>query len=408
MGLRVPRVAVLLPLLLIPSAPLRAADQPVTGKKLVLKRTDARETLVLVLNDPLVPVPAVGGADDPASSAGLTLTLFGGSPGATAMLSAPPGMGNPGWSATDGVRTRYVYRNRNAPGGASPIAKISLRQGKGLKIVARATGLQLTGPQGSVGVRITTGSTQTCALFAGPGIRTDEAGRFFARDAAKPALAECSDDGLSGLDCTASVECNGLCSAGAECGGDYFVGGCVCVSPSQPCGDTAPVCNGECPAGEECASIGGVPSPSCGCLPVGSTGCGTVYPTCGDGDCPAGTACFVDTFTCCGGVTISGCACLTGPPPPPCGGTCPPGWQCVAIPGQPEFCLPPFCEGGAGAPACDGSCTLAGTTCQAVGGICLCMPLCDGGDPFPTCNGTCSQPGMSCQAAATDDCLCLP
>jgi len=168
--------------------------------------------------------------------------------------------------------------------------------------------------------------------------------------------------------------CTGLCSGDARCGGDYYVNGCACVSPNQPCGDTAPVCNGQCPTGEECANIGGVPSPSCGCLPVGSTGCGAVYPECGEGDCPAGTTCLGTTFTCCGGVTIDGCACLTGPPPPPCGGTCPPGWQCVQFPGQGPMCIPPFCTGGSGAPVCDGTCSEPGTTCQELSGLCFCLP----------------------------------
>jgi len=379
-----------------------ATDHPVAGRRLVLKRTAGHEKLVLELNDPTVPVPAAGNADDP-TTAGLQLDLLGGNSLATATLSAPSGTG---WSAKTGITTRYRYTNPAAPAGPSPIRLVNLRDGRGLKIVARQVGLPLTAPEGRIAVRITMGGTRICAAFDDGSVRKDAAGMFLAKDAAVPAGSTCSDGDL-GVPCASSPSCEGACAGDGQCGGTFALG-CVCASPSQPCGDTAPVCNGQCPAGEECANIGGVPYPSCGCLPTGSTPCGGVYPSCGDGDCPPGLACFTDTFTCCGGTTITNCACLSGPPPPPCGGTCPPGWTCVQIPGQPEFCLPPPCQGGAGAPTCDGTCSASTDHCIAFqSSSCFCLPACDGGDPGTTCGGTCTQ--GSCQLnPSTGLCACAP
>jgi hypothetical protein len=393
-------------LLLGSAAPVGAADQVVTGSKLVLKRSAARETLILVLKHAGMLVPPPGDADDPVT-AGMRIQLFGHDPSETAELVVPPGAGAPGWSEHAGARTRYRYRNRDAPADPSPVRLVVLREGRGLKVVARRAGLALTDPQGSVGIRIEMGSTRICALFAGSAVRRDRPGRFVARKAAEPGLTECTDEGLFGLGCEESFGCGGLCPGGAQCGGAPGLG-CECVSPDQPCGDTDPVCNGQCPEGWTCADVGGVPYPSCACLATGSTGCGTVYPTCGDGDCPSGTTCYTDTFRCCGDVTITGCACLSGPPPLPCGGTCPSGWTCVQQPGAGEFCLPPFCGGGSQYPICGGTCE-TGTSCLALSPFCLCLSQCDGGEPYPTCGGTCSQARTTCRAEAiTGRCLCLP
>jgi hypothetical protein len=259
-----------------------------------------------------------------------------------------------------------------------------------------------------VAVRIDMGTTRVCALFDGDAVRRDETGRFVARDADASGLTSCDDDALAGLACEESLSCGGSCPGDAVCAGAAGVLGCRCVSPHQPCGDTGPLCNGECPTGEECASLGGFPEPSCGCLPTGSTPCGGVYPSCGDGDCPSGTACYQDTFFCCGDISIPFCACLSEPPPEPCPAGCPDGWTCYGPgPNFPPTCLPPFCNDGAGAPVCSGTCTLDGTACTAIGGICLCLDPCIGGDPYPTCGGGCTDAGFTCRGI-DGKCACLP
>jgi hypothetical protein len=378
-----------------------AADYPVPGRKLLLKRSATNEKLVLVLNDPAVPVPPPTSPDAP-STAGLELEVTGGTSLLTATLVAP---GGTGWSASSvAAPTRYRYSNPAAPAG-SPIRLVKLRGSRSLKILARQAGLPLTTPEGRVAIRITMGNTRVCALFDGPSVKKDEPGIFLAQDAPAPTSASCSDD-VIGIPCESSQNCDGACAGDGECGGEPELG-CVCASPSQPCGDTAPVCNGQCPAGEECANIGGVPYPNCACLPVGSTPCGSVYPACGDGDCASGLTCMTLTFTCCGGTTITNCGCASSPPPPPCGGTCPPGWTCVQVPGQPEFCLPPFCDGGTGAPTCDGACSAPEDHCYPYQGSCFCLDACTGGDSGTSCGGTCSD-GTCQMNPSTGLCACAP
>lgn len=380
------------------------ADDHVVGGKQLLLRAGPGGALTLQLRGSGVPVPAPGSADDP-STAGMAVTVFGRASRAQASFWAAPGAR---WRVRSVPRITYGFANPGAAVGSLEVQSASLREGAGLRVRARSSGIALASPEGSVAVRVDMGSTRVCAVFDPPAVRRDGGGRFVARDADAASLGNCDDDQLLALPCEESgVACGGSCPGDSVCAGGPGLG-CSCVSPHQPCGDTAPACNGECPAGEACADIGGTPYPSCGCLPVGSTACGDVYPSCGDGDCPAGTTCLMDTFTCCGGVQISNCACLTGPPPPPCGGTCPAGWTCVGpAPGIPEFCLPPTCSGGTGAPVCDGTCSQPGTECTAISSLCLCMTPCIGGDAFPTCGGTCSDPTWTC-TAATGICTCLP
>jgi len=394
-------------LLLVSPGAAVAVDHPLPGSTLRLERSAAGETLVLVLNDASIPVPAQGSADNPAATAGLRVVLFGhDAPGEIAELTAPPGLGRPGWTYGRAGAVRYRFRNTGAPGGPSPIRAVSLRAGKGIRIVARAAGLGLAGPQGSIGVRVEMGSTRLCALFTGGAVLRDEAGLFVAKHSAIPGLVECTDEGLFGVACDASSMCGGTCPDGSQCGGNLGLGlPCTCIGASQPCGDTAPVCNGTCPAGEACANVGGVPYPGCACLPEGSIGCGTVYPTCGGGECPAGTDCYQTTFTCCGGFSITGCGCLDGPPLPPCGGPCPPGSFCSPpAPGFPEGCYPILCDGGTICPS--------GSACGLLPGpdIEVCLPiLCDAGAGFPACDATCAG-GLTCQgfAQGVGGCYCAP
>jgi hypothetical protein len=368
-----------------------AADQPIDGTRLLLERSGTRGKLVFVSHDADLLFPAVGGPDDPATTAGLLIELFAGGPGAeqTAM-DVPPGLENPGWAERAQAPAWYRYRNRSAPGGPSPVRLAIIRQGKLVKIIARQVGLQLAGPQGSVGIRISTGNSiqpgriRNCALFDASTVRHDEAGRFEAAGARGDAISDCGDGTMRGIPCTTSggPVCGGFCPAGSNCGTPEG-SSCVCISASQPCGDTGPVCNGQCPTGETCGSVGGVPYPSCGCLPDGSTPCGTVYPTCGDGDCPSEQSCYGVSFTCCGGLTLNGCQCLSAPPPPPpCSQiTCPPGFYCAVLPppGGGPVCVPSeYCAGGGAYPACGGTCS-PGRTCtpyaySAEYGVCACVP----------------------------------
>ena len=389
-------------LALVLAATAASASDHVVGGKQLLLRAGAGGALTLQLRDPALPVPGAGSADDP-SVVGLTVTLFGRASRTQASLLAHPGAG---WGVRSVPRVTYRYANPDAVQGSALVKSAMLREGTVLRMRAKSAGLALTEPEGAVAVRVDMGGTRICALFDPPAVRRDGARRFVARDADAAALPSCDDEALLGIACEDGTTCGGSCPGDSVCAGGLGIG-CVCVSPHQPCGDTAPACNGDCPSGEVCADVGGTPTPLCGCLPSGSTPCGGVFPSCGDGDCPTGTSCVMDTFVCCGGVQISNCACLSGPPPSQCPGGCPEGWTCVAGPGLPAVCLPPLCAGGSGAPACDGTCSQPGTECIDIGGLCLCLTPCLGGDPSPACGGTCADPTWTC-SSSVGSCVCVP
>ncbi|MBY0275112.1 hypothetical protein K2Z84_07215 [Candidatus Binatia bacterium] len=394
-------VTILLLALGIWSGTAPAADHVVGGTQLRLRRTPAGGTLTLMLRD-VAAIPAPGSADDP-STTGMLVTLFGRGSGEEASLSAAPGKGRPGWVVQSAARVTYAYVNADAGPGSSTLQSATLRTGSGLRLRARSAGLDLSGAEGGVAVRVEWGSERVCAVFDGAAIRHDEAGFFLGVKAAVPALPDCDDATLLGATCTdTGGSCGGTCPGDSVCGGNSLIG-CSCVSPHQPCGDSAPVCNGECPAGEECSTTTGGPFTTCGCLPVGSMACGDLYESCGGGDCPAGTSCYGFTLS-----ILRYCACASEPPTDPCGGDCPAGWSCVGpVPGMPATCIPPFCGGGSGAPACDGSCDggVPNDTCTPIGGTCFCVEHCGGGEPYPTCGGTCTSPDASC-IAVDGKCLC--
>src|SRR5690242_6677676 len=93
-----------------------AADRPIDGVRLVLKRTASASTLTFVSRDPDFLFPPVGGADDPATGTpgGATVELFSQAEG-QASLALPAGAGNPGWAVVNGPPARYRFRNGAAP-----------------------------------------------------------------------------------------------------------------------------------------------------------------------------------------------------------------------------------------------------------------------------------------------------
>ncbi len=184
---------------LIPALRAAALDRPITGKKLQLRRSaSGKQKLVFQSKDPAFAFPAVGSADDPATGTpgGLQVELFSQNDPARPVLSAPAGVGKPGWKVTDRSVDSFKYSNSAAPAAPSPLKVVVLKMDKQLKVSAPATGLALAGPQGSVAIRVTTGSLRSCAVF-GPGtIRRDEAGSFLAVKALAPSIPDCSDASL--------------------------------------------------------------------------------------------------------------------------------------------------------------------------------------------------------------------
>jgi hypothetical protein len=390
-------LAVVLLGLLAVSDAVRAADQPIDAAKLKLKAGGSRSgpVLTFVSRDPGALFPPIGSADDPATGApgGAVIELF--SQSGQASLSVPPGAGNPGWSARPAAHPSYRFRNKFAPMGIATLRTATLRQGKLLKLVARDTGLALTSLQGPIGIRITMGTLRSCALFDVATIVTDKPGLYLAKHALAASISDCSDASLGGAlpppTCGGIFpKCFGTCPGDGVCSLGFYA--CACISPSAPCGQTFSVCNGECAAGEQCVAVWGGPAPSCECIPVGSTRCGSPgAPECG-GECSSGKECRpAYAFPMLGGGL--GCGCGT---PGPCGPDsrylgsleCPNGFACAVDASLTFSCKPIPCSGGSGYPTCDGTCGPGGV-CQAVttpdfGSICVCGV---------TTLGSCGTPG---------------
>jgi hypothetical protein len=318
-----------------------AADHPIDGLRLVLKRSPTKSSLVFVTRDPTFLFPAIGGPDDP-STGGATIEVFSPSEGSAA-VQVPAGVGTPGWTVKSEGQPQYKFKNPDAPAGVSPVKLALLKSAKVLKVVSKDALLALSGAQGTVGIRITTGTLRNCALFDAPTIRKDETGVFSARNASAAVLTDCSDGSLLGGPPTGSCEaspfpdCSGTCSGDGACAGG--LGSCFCISPSSPCGDTSPMCSGTCPDGEECVAYAANPLPACQCLPPGVTPCGDPGPpTCG-GACPASDVCAtIFTSPVFGGQPA--CACGQAAPCGPNGIQCPPGYGCALIPPGNYLCAP--------------------------------------------------------------------
>jgi hypothetical protein len=296
--------------------PAAAVDRPIDAVRLVLKRTANGATLEFVTRDPDFLFPPIGSADDPGTGTpgGMLIELFSANEG-LASLAIPPGAGNPGWTASAARSpARHRFRNRLAPGGASVVRSVDMREGRVLEIDAKSAGLPLLGPQGSVAIRLTIGTRRSCALFDAPTIRKDEAGRFSARDAVATSLSDCSDLTLGGRPCQ------------------------IVFDPFEP------MCGGTCPAGQRCVvEVNGGIAPSCICLPRTETPCfDSGYPSCG-GSCGGAEQCQATHIRSTEGpVDLTLCACvdpqnICDDPAGTCFevGVCPPAQVCNAF-GPPQ------------------------------------------------------------------------
>jgi hypothetical protein len=331
-------VAVLAALMAAASGGLaHALDRPIDGAKLILEKAAGRETLIFVSRDPRVPFPAVGGSDDPATGepGGARIELFSLTEG-IASLAVPRGTGTPGWRTKrqGGERRRFV--NPAAPAGTSVVRAAVLKKGRGLRLVAKATGLPLAGPQGAVGIRVTMGTMRSCALFGRETIRKDEAGKFIARGARASSLADCSGASLGAAVVTTTT------AAATSTTGAH--GTTTTLQPAEGCHladeTVEPACEGVCPAGETCAAeLDERIAPVCVCRPDGVDPClGSSYPECG-GYCAAGKRC--QAFHLLPGQDnpeIRACACVdprvqcSGAPGACRGlGVCPPGQVCAGV-----------------------------------------------------------------------------
>jgi hypothetical protein len=398
-----------------------AADRPIAGERVVLKRVGSQTRFQFFSTDPNFLFPPVGSPDDPAggSPGGVLVELFSPSEG-SASLFVPPGAGYPGWKVRTQGPDRYRFSNPMAPGGVAPVRTMTLLDGRTLRLLAKTSGLPLAGPLGTLGIRITTGTLRNCALFGAATVRRDVAGRFVGTHASAAALGDCSDVALGATTtttttatttsttsttlppCTSSLYpvCDGACPPGDVCG--ITISGCRCNSPASPCGDTSPTCNGTCPAGAQCIPLGPGLFHLCGCIPSGSTPCGDPgAPICG-GECPTGAVCRPGYDLPVFGGTL-GCFCT---PPGLCGqggGDCPNGFACGFIPpGPTPQCAPVYCGGSPSYPTCGGTC-VTGAECQPFTAPSFSIQFCLCAVPAP-CDTGCG--GYSCpggQVCAVDD-----
>ena len=240
--------------LLLIGGQARGADQGITGLKLVIRARGSAKKVVFVSKDPAAPFPAIGSADDPASGTPGGATVDVVTPASVATLPIP---GGAGWSVRDSTLDAYGFKNPLAPAGSSMVRSVTLRQGRVLKVTARDLPLPLTAPLGSVGVRITLGTTRSCARFDATSIVQDVAGSFAARNALGPVPASCSDSALGLAVCgNGVVESGEACDGGADaaCPG-HCAADCTC---SPYCG------NGALDAGEQCDGASfGTSAPAC-------------------------------------------------------------------------------------------------------------------------------------------------
>jgi hypothetical protein len=323
-----------------------AADLPVAGSRVILRRHGMHEKLYFFSRDAGWTVP-------PASS---------GSPGPVEIdvsspahpdpvtVHVPAVSGRVGWTAGftgHGVYSlldRWKFRNASAPNGFSTIGTITWTEASSFKLVVRTALLDLGATQGGFRIRVTdAGGNRYCARFDTSAIVADVAGYFSARNAASAALADCSAASLGEPGTTScsvgsdGFTCGGSCLSDQQCIYNIGSGACSCTGGTGlTCGDSAPVCNGYCPPGMHCGgtSLESVLGRGCGCVPDSETACGdSDYPTCGGACSDPTKVCRPRIETVSILPTASGCSCS---PPGACAipignpgfGLCGPGADC--------------------------------------------------------------------------------
>jgi hypothetical protein len=287
-----------------------AADQPITGAKLFLKRSaSGNERIVFVSKDPNALFPAIGSADDPGTGnpGGALVDLFSTSEPGGSSLAVPA----TNWTAKPGTTPSHRFFNRSAPDGLSSVRTVVLKRGRLVKVTGKGVGLALATSEGAVGIRITTGSLRNCALFGSSTVRRDEAGVFDAHNATTAGLADCSNTSLGGTEpttttSTSAPDTTSTNTTTSSATTSTSPGSSSTSCPSTTTTTTLPLCEGGqgfplCASGNSvcfnghtcvvdfnahtCACTG--PPPTCGQWGVQA---------CGDGTCPAGETCALDNI----------------------------------------------------------------------------------------------------------------
>ena len=190
------------------AVPAAATDYPLPGKKLAMMAHGSRQMTVFVAKAPLVVLPS----PDPTVS-GAKLRIVNPTSGESDVIDLPAS----GWTK-NAAGNLFKFGNPSAPGGSSPVKVALVKQKKGIKLVAKATGITLNEPaQESVGLVLAFGRVHYCALFGGKVVQ-DKPGKFIAKKAPAPdscpGMPSCGDGILddneeceSDADCPAQKQC---------------------------------------------------------------------------------------------------------------------------------------------------------------------------------------------------------
>ena len=291
-------------LLIAFAAVAMAADQPILGRRLLVKDPTGDESrrLVVVLGRDTSSVPLAG---DPTVGGASLQVVANGPAGSTQVMTLDAA----GWKATS---NGFVYVG---PTSGDPVRRVVLKGAPSyvLKAILRGSvgtsDLVVTPPNpGDDGGLVLgfPGGDRYCVSFGGAagGTETrDDAGTWKIVNATAEAVCPTSPS-ITTTTTTSST-----------------------TSTAPPaCGASAPACGGTCPAGYQC-EVAGV---GCGCFTGGSGACSVCDPPCAVGDQCVPVVEDVTQFRC-------GCA-----TPPTCGfgacgGNCPSGAVCPSF--EPCVCF---------------------------------------------------------------------
>jgi hypothetical protein len=175
MNVRIVVVCTTLALAMVVAAEREASAQALSGRNAIVQvNKKGKGKVVFLAKDAAIQAPS--------SPEGALLELCSPS-GGIGTLDLPV----ENWTVKPSGSAKYLVKGK--PTG---VKTALIKPGKTLKVVgASVGGLDMTAPLGSLGVRLTFGTTVQCALFTGDAVRKDDAGKFSGKQAAPP--ADCSD-----------------------------------------------------------------------------------------------------------------------------------------------------------------------------------------------------------------------
>ena len=218
-----------------------ADDQPVAGKKLLLKLNESGKQHVLsVQRDENI---HNGGAANIATMSGTLEIYYNDNPSNKATLQIPAP-----WESNNGKVIKY--KNKIAPAGPSPVKVAVVKNGELAKVISKSLGgltIAAPGPGGMTTVLIinNNGTHRLCTKYNQDDIKV-KPGQLKAKNGvpvACPAPPSCSD-GIQNQNET-GVDCGGICQSNFA----------QCCTVNTGCGSSTDCCSGTCASGQcKCAN----------------------------------------------------------------------------------------------------------------------------------------------------------